>query len=615
LYLGGFFGYLTPSVSGDLHFSSSINKGRVRTELNGGDPHIGGFFGGCSFRGQELLYITNNTNNGSMDNVFSDSGYGYISGFFGTLDCGMRQVAFSINTNNGLINTTGTCSELYSGGMAGRCDLSYISGDCETVKFSNNTNNGKTTLNLKQKSGSQSLYTGGLFGYFYSNSRPVVFENNNNNAPVFGLVEKKQIYIGGVLGCIDGSKVTLGRSTNYAFVHASVVDVSNDESSECYVSGVVGCFRNYDGTIIIQDNDNFGNVISNSTLHTALTCGLVCKSKNAGLSAITVMNCLNAGDIQGYMAYGVSDRVTNASSVVNIGNVTGTNESYSFWKTLTGSQEFVFGLNDSCQNCDENITLMAWDRDKKNYYTIDGNDSVEDILNRKVDDLGYSMRWNFTSWKKVKIHVGYPVNQDCEVQVGSTLDQCEFLDPDTVFKYHLFHEYSTPPYNEYLRTTVIEDEEEELVLVPWYMIKVTGEVSGEVKGNHYIEASSKQTLLGVVSNLDTYLQSTDSVVGNSDINTLIKEDQSVDGDMNVIVMEKHIVLVDVEENKVPRISVTEVSTAQAVSQLIEVNKSSVLVDINSNNQGFVMRVDVMLPTADLCDSLVGVLRQKCIVNP
>jgi len=312
---------------------------------------------------------------------------------------------------------------------------------------------------------------------------------------------------------------------------------------------------------------------------------------------------VNYGSVEGTIACGIGNRVVNTSNVVNVGNVVGTNETYSFWQVSDGVPKSVYGIKDKCENCDGNITLISMNTSDNRYHTVDGEHEIVDVLlNEEVKNNGeYELGWDRKLYLRTPtiIHIGNPINRDIEVYIGSTLeDSCV---PDDIFNHHLVPKGMTPcEENEVNRSTIIEDGIE---LIPYYVINISGEVN-EV---YYIEVDNEQKLGEVVDKLKEYLESKDYAVGDIDNNALLNGGSPILRDMNVVVMKKHVVIIDIEESKIHEDDVNTSAVAEAISVLTGIDRNDILVDIDVDEQGYVMRVIVMLQNVNLCDTLISAI--------
>ena len=103
----------------------------------------------------------------------------------------------------------------------------------------------------------------------------------------------------------------------------------------------------------------------------------------------------------------------------------------------------------------------------------------------------------------ITIHIGSPINKDVKVYNGHPLEECGESD---IFKYHLIPKGATPSSeNEFTRTTIIE---EQIELVPYHLIKISGEVNKDA----YIPVDSNHNLGDSASELKEYLESKDYAV-------------------------------------------------------------------------------------------------------
>jgi len=233
------------------------------------------------------------------------------------------------------------------------------------------------------------------------------------------------------------------------------------------------------------------------------------------------------------------------------------------------------------------------------YHTVDSNELVNKLLNEEAKKKDYFLRWDsdLTLKKLIVIHVGGKVNVNSEAFPGMMLKECDI--PSEVFKYHLFEKGENPSaQNEYNKASVIYDD---IDLVPYYLITVKGELTG----TFFVEASNDVGYLGDhVKPLKDYLQSKDYSVGDMDNSALLDFKTGISKDMNIIVMKKHTVVIDMDGKVLASDVDTEVIAA-AISELTAIETSNVLVEIVVNDEGYVISIIVVLADSDSCERVVA----------
>ena len=358
----------------------------------------------------------------------------------------------------------------------------------------------------------------------------------------------------------------------------------------CFVGGLIGAFPQNVKTDL-YDSSNYGNVTNNcvSSLSKHAACGLMCSDENA--NSASMYNCLNKGCVEGQKAYGISDVVGGADNVVSMGVVKGSKESRSFWKTYSSSRSRLYGLKDIGPNSD-NVVVDFVMNESDGQYHIDGGDHelVRPLLNDHAKSSGFSHRWDkhLSLRKPIVIHVGGLIGKDIPFLSSLPLEECEDPQIAQILKYHLFKQGSALiPENEIKESTIIE---ENVTLIPHYLITVDGEASAEL----YVEAKDTKYILGeVASVLKPFIGSEEFVIGDSDFNCPLNGDEEVKRDYHVIVMKRNVVAIDFDGTTLG----TEVKVeefAESLSELTGIDKSQILVKVEVNEEGFAIRVLVYL---------------------
>jgi len=327
----------------------------------------------------------------------------------------------------------------------------------------------------------------------------------------------------------------------------------------------------------------------------------VCGSSSDNNAQTIVENCVNHGSVEGNNAYGISDTVSVANNVVNLGVVTGSSDSYSFWKTSDSTPTMLFGLNSACSNCDDNVTKIV--KSDGYYHTVGGDKTrVDTLLNEESENKGYSNRWDdeLILRKIINVKIGGIVNKDMTVLGGLPLESTL---PKDVLKYHFIPKGLNPSSeNEISKSTIIEDDIE---LIPYRLIKITGEITKTI----YIMADTAHYNLDDNSDLKKYLSSKDYAIGDNDSRALLSGDSEVDGDISIIVMKKNIVVIDMEEEAVLAADVNTKEIAESVSALTGIGVENILVDIDVDEAGYVIRIIVIVQDYEMSENVASSINE------
>jgi len=280
--------------------------------------------------------------------------------------------------------------------------------------------------------------------------------------------------------------------------------------------------------------------------------------------------------------------------------VNGASESYSFWQSAIEVPTGMYGLSDKCANCDGSVTMFTKDPVDGKYYTIGGSKSlVQSLLNSEAQSNGYALRWDANLYlrRHITIHIGSPLNIDVVVMSGTTLESNDI--PADVFKYHLFVDGTTPSKtNEYTKTTIVETE---VQLIPYLLVSVGGEVKEDV----YVEAGVEHTVGDSVDKLKQYFDSKDYVVGDVDKNTVLDEKSKITANTRIVVMERHAVELEIEKESVVGAEADPHDIATKISAMSGVNVETILVEVETDKNGYVVRVLLFLGSSEQCDVVVN----------
>ena len=351
--VGGFIGHVEElKQESDFYFEDCVNDGKVT-----GSDYVGGFVGYIAASNDMTITLFNSTNNG---NVTGDE----TGGFVGYITCNNNMtITISNSANNGFV--TGS---LYVGGFVG--DINTNTN--VTMIVSNTTNNGNVTVN--------GFFVGGFVGHIEQTSIFTTVTNSSNNGTVTGI-----LYIGGFVGQISDNSM-IAAVSNYA--NNGVV------IGGYYAGGFAGIIftkSSLNSTVLdIMNSANKGSVSA-----TDYVCGFFYVHEQFSFNVnTTVMNSIHNGSVVAEKdAYGITNNITVARSVVSMGNVTGSSNSYTFWDASTDVDLF-FGLDGMCFNCDGNATLFHLNNDTGFYEVVETGEHVDDLLNKQSKQHGYGMFWS-----------------------------------------------------------------------------------------------------------------------------------------------------------------------------------------------------------------------------
>jgi len=432
-------------------------------------------------------------------------------------------------------------------------------------------------------------------------NKVVVFENNTNNGSIEGSFEKGSLYVGGVIGQISpGAEFSLCGNANNALINVSSPDDSSENSC---IGGIVGQYvsSTVENMMTLIGNANYGDLVGQCEQKNVAVCGLFCNLDSSSKTKYTINNCVNHGNVESSKAYGISDVVTNANNVVNIGKVSGTSESFSFWRSATTTNlTSLYGLEDTCIECD-NMVLIKKNTTDKHYRTMNNDSIVDTLLNEECENKGYVLRWDheLKLRRKTIVHVSSPINLSIVVLNGIPLEESDI--PDEILKYHLIPKGMSPTSsNEFKKTDIFEVEDDEIDVVPYHLVTI----DGVIVENIYLEADDVH-YLGNISNglLEQYFYSEDYVVGSSDTNTLLDPDDVVEGDINVVVMKENKVVIEIEESTVLAGDAVESVIAESLSALTGIDKNSIIVFVEVDSEGYVLKLDVFVKDNESCETV------------
>ena len=294
------------------------------------------------------------------------------------------------------------------------CKFSGVSAGALSVKVSgSNTVNLLNVENNAEVDGEHSV--GGLVGYVDNKvNEKVILERCRNT----GSVTASGNDAGGLIGHVENSQSTqviIQNSYNTGIIKGAQV-----------TGGFVGFFRNNDAVTIlvnkgvnentVEGKDHAGgflgyverategnvmmvtmrnNINKGHVKGTNMACGFFCSIDSQSDAPSSLLgNNINHGEISGSDAYGFAPIVTQGVNDVNLGKVSGTHYSASFWKQAK-TNDTIVTMEEICQNCDG--AVWAVKNEDGSYDVTKTRMHVHDMLNwnvvRELKWLVYSP-WN-----------------------------------------------------------------------------------------------------------------------------------------------------------------------------------------------------------------------------
>jgi len=253
-------------------------------------------------------------------------------------------------------------------------------------------------------------------------------------------------------------------------------------------------------------------------------------------------------------------------------------------------------------NCDGNVTYIVTNETDSRYHTVDDNKYVVDLLlNNEADRDGFRMMWDHDLYlrRPIIIHIGVPVNMRVKMLNGKPLGEVGF--PDEVFTYHLVPEGTNPSASKEYRKTTIINEEKDLELVPYYMITISGELTETI----YVEANGEHNLGESTDQLKQFLDSKKYAIGDIENNTVVDGSSTISGDMNLVIIQRHAVVIELEEDsRVLGVDVNITDIAQSISVVTGVDAKNIFIEVVTDDKGYAVKVIVVLQAEDLSKTVV-----------
>ena len=210
---------------------------------------------------------------------------------------------------------------------------------------------------------------GGFIGYVAnSKSTYIGFQNTTNS----GVINGAQI-AGGFVGFLKDNEYT-GILVNDS-VNINTVEGNN------YASGFLGYVeRATDSNVIMVSMKN--SVNNGIVKGTGMACGFFCSVDSKSDAPLAeVVNNINSGEVSGSNAFGFAPFVYTGINDVNLGVISGTHYSASFWKTAQVFNTIVT-TEELCKNCNGAVWMV---KNADGIYDATGTKMhVYDMLNWNV---------------------------------------------------------------------------------------------------------------------------------------------------------------------------------------------------------------------------------------
>jgi len=423
------------------------------------------------------------------------------------------------------------------------------------------------------------------------------FEFNTNNAKIEVVVKSiPNYYIGGLIGkFIASSSVTIQGNINNAMVNVSN-EISNrrDDNRNEYAGGIFGFITSAagaaaGGSITFLDTANYGNVIG-----IFKSCGIACSEQT---NNNVLRNCINRGIVEGKEAYGFSNVVGEAHSVVNLGKVS------SLWGRFSGTLDFVYTLGGTCENCGEDVTKIALNETDGRYHD-DNGEEVAAVLNEESNSKKYSRKWDRQLMIRapITVHIGGNIGKDIELLIGATMEDCNITN-STILNCHFGKGDSKPTImTELNRTTIVEEGLTELT--PFFVVTM----SGLVEEREYVKVGGS---VNEVTKLKDYIGSSKHIVGDSDKHSVIGGGDTIDQDLRIVVMDFHASEMIMDGSQLASdIDLNEV--AESASVMSGVDKSGIIVRVESDESGYATRILIFVPDKEQNNAIVDAVCNNCL---
>ena len=425
--VGGFIGFIFNILR--VEAKDCENKGDILINNTGENIAVGGFIGFFTDDANVVidpkieLTGTNNSGSVAVEGNPSTATVGGLIGAIHEIDGSLNHTSIQIIkcSNNGPSIDVRAQNDVQIGGLIG-----------------NMTKNGYFNVEIKDCSNQATIsalspqitcIVGGLIGWVSRNGRSnLTFTGCKNKGMLSASGSHNDV--GGFVGSVSRNRlmnITLENDKNFGSV---TVEEENDDTN---IGGIVGgveenpsmemmfnfvrnkgtmstckqCGGNNGGLVGRLDLVNDGTKFTFSILNSAndgsitndgemsLSCGLVCVSSESFLDdrrIVEVNNSINRGFIHGNTSYGIASKVTSASNVVSIGDVSGKKSSNPFFECDKKNKvNDCYVLNTSCSNITGECTNFS---SESGHYITAGGEEVHVKLNERAMNERYGKVWN-----------------------------------------------------------------------------------------------------------------------------------------------------------------------------------------------------------------------------
>lgn len=256
------------------------------------------------------------------------------------------------------------------------------------IGYVNNKVGGKVFVQRCKNTGSVTATenaAGGFIGYVgNSKSTGVEFQNTTNS----GVINGAQI-AGGFVGFLKDNEET--RILVNDSVNINTVEGKN------YASGFLGYVESAtDSNEIMVSMAN--NINKGIVKGTGMACGFFCSiDSQSDAPNAQIINSLNSGEVSGSNAFGFALFVYVGMNDVNLGVISGTHYSASFWKTSSINHTIVT-TEEVCKNCNGAIWMV---KNADGTYDVTGTKMhIHDMLNWNIY---YGQAWKTLSFWNSKL--------------------------------------------------------------------------------------------------------------------------------------------------------------------------------------------------------------------
>ena len=343
----------------------------------------------CSFDGMLVGSVCGTVSgNGVVMNVHNKAAVHCSSSCGGLVSAWASTTSLDIShsTNTGSVTGESSTYTVHVGGFVGSASFG------ENVLMSHNTNNGTVTCQAG------SCGAGGFVGYLYTVG---TISHSTNNGNVTSEATMATSIAGGFVGYNRYTLISTNNTNNGNIT-------ATGGSSTCVAGGIVGQSEERD-TVKLTDTMNTGTIVATSSpqsSHIGTCGGLIGHLVNGNGENVEVLNCANRGNVSSnFQAFGIAPAVSKAINVVSLG-VLGEGAAYATWESCSGETEEncdtnVFVGVDVCSQQTSNCTAtngiqIEWDNTTQVFVTVDGGRRVDELLNKQVEDQGFSRLWTST---------------------------------------------------------------------------------------------------------------------------------------------------------------------------------------------------------------------------